>query len=382
MKIFTNAILFIFLIGIFSCSEEQVIIPKPNVKVTPVIIKDVPISVEFVGQTFGYSDIAIRARVDGFLLGIHFEEGFPVKKGQLLYTIDPQPFEAKVAEAMGRVAEAKTRLAQAKNDLNRVRPLADKNAVSKADLDAAEANYGAAQAFVEATEASLRSTRINMGYTRLYSPINGLIGKTLAKVGDYVGVAPNPVVLNTVSRIDTIYVDFSIPESNYLNLMRAIIARDRSKKLTEEDRLPVELIMADGSVHEHSGFIDFVDRQVDPNTGTILIRASFPNPNGIVRPGQFAKIRAVSQVLTDALLVPQKSITEIQGKHSVFILSDSNKVEFRPVMVGNKVDDLWIIKEGLKPDEKVLYEGLMRIRGGVEVNPAIEEYVSLSREKE
>lgn len=223
MKISSFAsILFLFLSVITNgCKEKQASqLPPPNVQVIVPIQQDIPVTEEFVGQTYGLFDISIQARIDGFLEGIHFQEGSQVKKGQLLYTIDPQPLEAKLAGAMGQLAEANTMLVKAESDLIRIKPLAEMNAVSMSDLDAAVAQRDAAKASVEASEASARSARIELGYTRIYSPINGIIGKTEAYPGDYVGKGFTDVILNEVSRIDTILVNFYIPEEKYLEIVR------------------------------------------------------------------------------------------------------------------------------------------------------------------
>ncbi len=372
------ASLILIALVLFSCGSKTKKIPPPSVNVTPVIQRNITLFEEFVGQTYGYADIAIRARVDGFLEGIHFEEGFPVKKGKLLYTIDPQPFEAKVAEAMGRVAEAKTRLVQAKNDLERYKPLAEINAISQKDLDAAEANYGAAQASVEAAEAALRAARIQLGYTKIYAPIDGIIGKSQAKVGDYVGRDPNSVVLNAVSRIDTILVEFFLPESKYLEIMRYQRVRDEAKGKRRVDRNPLQLILADGTVHDQPGVLNFINRQVDANTGSILVQTKFPNPEGIIRPGQFARIRGAIDEVEGALLVPQKAVTEIQGQYSVFVLNDSSMADFRSIGVGETVDDMWIVEEGLGAGENVIYEGLLKVKSGMPVVPVEKPFISIN----
>ena len=203
----------------FSCGqkeEQQAQAPPPQVTVVVTQAKDVPIYQEFVGQIYGFKDIAIRARVEGFLEGIHFEEGSRVEKGALLYTLESQPFEADVAAKMSAVAGAKTMLAKAKSDLDRIEPLAKEKAVSESDLDSAVAQHEAYIESVKAAEANLRASKIQLGYTKIYSPISGIIGKTKAKVGDFVGRSPNPVILNTVSRIDTILVEFFITETQYL----------------------------------------------------------------------------------------------------------------------------------------------------------------------
>ena len=263
-----------------SCAEEnnqQAQLSK--VSYIEPIIRDVPVYIEFVGSISGLYDIPIRARVDGYLEERHFIEGGPVKKGQLLYVIDSQPYEAEVASRKSDMAEAKTLLVRAENELKRIEPLAEINAVSQSDLDAAIAEAGAAQASLEASEANLELAEIKLSYTRILSPINGIIGKTKAKRGEYVGREPNPVILNTVSRIDTVLTQFFLTESEYLRIAREYLQYhdslpDRRQERRNEDNL--ELILSDGSTHTHKGDVDFIDREVDPETGAILCSGPFP----------------------------------------------------------------------------------------------------------
>jgi membrane fusion protein (multidrug efflux system) len=357
----------------FACSEKQASappqLPPANVSVIETKARDVPLFLEFVGQTSGLKDIDIRARVEGFLEGLHFQEGSDVRKGDLLYTLESQPFEEKVATRMSHVAEAKTMLAKTKGDLDRYEPLARINAVSQSDLDAARAAYEAATASLEAARANLRAARIELGYTKIYSPIDGIIGKTQAKVGDFVGREPNPVILNTVSRVDTILVTFYITETQYLEVARHL-SRMAPEKRDDRDAM-LELILIDGSVYEHKGKGDFVDREVDTTTGAMLVQASFPNPEKLLRPGQFVRVRVRSRVIKDGILIPQRCVMELQGLFSVFVVTADNKVETREITIGPKVGSHWLITGGLKPGEKVIYEGLQKARDGASVKPAM-----------
>jgi membrane fusion protein, multidrug efflux system len=365
-----SACLFLFLL---SCSEkknaETTAVPPPDVSVVETTARDVPLYLQFVGETHGLKDIAIRARVEGFLEGIHFKEGSEVKKGDLLYTLESQPFEEKVAARKSAVAEAETMLAKAKGDLDRIKPLAKINAVSKSDLDAATAAYEASKSSLEAAQATLRAANIELGYTKIYSPIDGIIGKTQAKVGDFVGREPNPVILNTVSQVDTILVTFFITESQYLEVARQIAKTDSGTR--DERKANLELILIDGSVYEHKGRIDFVNREVDTSTGAMLVQASFPNPEKLLRPGQFVKVRIQSKVVKNGILIPQRCVMELQGLHQVFIVDANNKVATRQITVGPKVDSFWLISDGLKPGEKVIYEGLQKVKDGVTVKPTV-----------
>ena len=367
---------------LFSCSkkdEQQAQAPPPQVTVVVTQAKDVPIYQEFVGQIYGFKDIAIRARVEGFLEGIHFEEGSRVEKGALLYTLESQPFEADVAAKMSRVAEANTMLAKAKSDLDRIEPLAKENAVSQSDLDGAVAQYEASIESVNAAKANLRASNIQLGYTKIYSPITGIIGKTNAKVGDFVGRSPNPVILNTVSRIDTVLVEFFITETQYLQLARRYSSEVKSAdQKTRKGEL--ELILADGSLYGYKGKPEFIDRNVDPTTGAILVQASFPNPKELLRPGQFAKVKALVAVVKDGILIPQRCVVELQGLYSVYVVGEGDKVQTRRIKVGPKIKQFWLITEGLKPDEHVVYEGLQRAKDGAVVKPTVKDIESKDQE--
>ncbi len=374
MKKLRYGLLFFCLsLSVVSCKSEKTAEappPPPEVKVIQTEAVDVPIYQEFVGQVFGLKDIAIRARVEGFLEGIHFKEGSRVKKGQLLYTMESQPFEAEVAAKMSMVAEAKTMLAKAKSDLGRIRPLAAEKAVSQSDLDGAVARYEAAIASVKAARANLKASKILLGYTKIYSPLTGIIGRTQAKVGDFVGRSPNPVLLNTVSRIDTVLVQFFITEVEYLKFARRF-KLGSGKSRNGAGKPSLELILADGSVYEHRGKLDFVDREVDPSTGSMLVQASFPNPDELLRPGQFAKVRAMVKMVRGGILIPQRCVIELQGLHSVYVVDKDNKAHNREVKVGAKVKGGWLIREGLKPGEHVVYEGLQVVRDGLIVKPVV-----------
>lgn len=382
MKTIIRNVLCIFLLLCFACSqkENQQKQPQPpEITVVVTTAQEVPIYQEFVGQTHGLKDIAIRARVEGFLEGIHFIEGSRIKKGTLLYTLESQQFEADVAAKMSRVAEARTMLAKAESDLNRIRPLAEEKAVSQSDLDAAEAQYEASIESVKASEANLKASKIQLGYTKIYSPISGIIGKTKAKVGDFVGRSPNPVILNTVSSIDTILVEFFITETQYLQEARKFSSEiEAAARNARKENL--ELILADGSLYEHKGKPEFVDRNVDPTTGAILVQASFPNPRRLLRPGQFAKVKALVKVVKGGILIPQRCVMELQGLYSVYVVGEDNKIQTREVKVGPKIKQFWLITEGVKPGEQVVYEGLQKVKDGLVVKPTVKEIQSTDQE--
>ncbi len=374
---FKSSFMALFCLFLLSCSQQEQSkpIPAQEVNVVQVEQREITNYVEYVGQVLGYIDIQIRARVDGFLDGIHFEEGAPVKKGQLLYTIDSQPFRAEVSAYKSKLAEAQTALAKAESDLNRYKPLAATNAVSKADLDAAQAQYDAALASVHAAEANLEMAKIKLSYTQIKSPINGIIGKTQAKIGEYVGSSMNTIVLNTVSQIDEIMVEFFLPENQYLMLVRSL--RDANDIFMERPNTEgkLELVLADGTMHNYKGWVNFIDRGIDPNTGTILIQTTFKNPQRIIRPGQYTKVRIPIPV-NNAIIVPQRCVVELQGQYSVMVVKDDNTVESRPIEPGMKKGDLWIINEGLKAGEKIIIDGLQKVRNGSAVEASLIEFNS------
>ena len=355
---------------ITACGKpEPPSMPPMSVAVLKVQPRDIPIYLDMIGQTFGSVDIPIRARVDGVLEEIHFLEGRDVTKDQLLYVIDPTPFRAKVVEAEGRLAEAETRLAKAASDLERIRPLAEMDAVSKQDLDGAVAQFEAAEGSLQAARAQVEQAEIQLGYTRITAPVSGLIGITQAKVGEYVGRSPNPVVLNVVSQTDPIRVRFSINEREYLRFRREFGDKLRGAETDTPRANGLQLILSDGSIHEHRGHIVSFDAAIDATTGTLTLEADFPNPERIVLPGQFARVRGVLEQRTGALAVPQRAVMETQGIFQLAVVGDDGTVDLRQVQMGPRVDDQWIVESGLEPGERVALEGLQRMRPGVKVVP-------------
>ena len=361
----------LLLVLLTGCSErKRPVPPMPELPVVVVIQRDQAISLEMVGETRGSSDVPIRARVDGFLESMDFVEGRNVEKGDLLYRIDENPYKTKVAEAQGRQAEAQTALSKAKADLDRLRPLAAIKAISQMDLDAAVAQYQAAQGTVQSANAQVKQAQILLGYCRVYAPISGRIGISQVEVGEYVGGAGNGL-LNLVSQVDPIRVRFAIDEKSYLKIARKMSARRKTPGLDKEPRKPAELvlILADGSLHKPVGHIVTTNAVVDSTTGTFTLEADFPNPDRVVLAGQFARIRTDIESLKDALLVPQRSIVELQGNFSVFVVDTEGKVEQRKVLVGAKINRLQLITSGLQPGEKVVLEGVQKLRSGMSIKP-------------
>lgn len=376
----------LFLLTISCENKEHKAPPPTEIKVVKVVQKTTPIYKEFVGQMYGLKDIPIRARVQGFLEGIFFDEGRAVKKGQLLYTIDPQPFMADVAAKESALAEAKTLLVNAENELARYKPLAKTNAVSQSDLDAAQATRDAAVSSVDAAKANLELSKINLSYTRIMAPIYGMIGKTEAREGEFVGKDPNPVILNTVSRIDTMRVQFFLTEREYLTLVREFLTEKQAKEIIQENKpepdssldnkYKLELILSDGSTYSEKGKVDFINRNVDPKTGSMLVQAHFPNPKKILRPGLYAKVKAEMMVIEDALLIPSRCVSELQGQYSVMALTDSNTIVAKHIMLGEEFGDLVMVTNGLNQNDKVVIDGLQKVRTGTLVNPTIVEFES------
>lgn len=339
-----------------------------EVYVTRVVVRDVPIVREWVGETRGRADIEIRARVQGYLQEIHFREGGRVKKGQLLYSIDKSELLQEVNSARAGLAAAKTELAYADSDVARYRPLAEMNAVSQRDLDSAVARQEAAVAQVEAAEAILRLAEINLSYTDIKAPIDGLIGLSKAKVGDYVGQSPNPVVLNTLSDTDPIHVRFPVGEREYLELARRYPEAERGTGSKDDrNQTPLELILADGTVHTHTGRVEFVERNIDASTGTLTVEASFPNPEYVLRPGQYGRVRGVIDELEGARLIPQRCVQELQGQYQVWVEKEG-AVELRNVRMGRRVDQMWVVEHGLIAGESIVVDGIQRLRAGVTVD--------------
>jgi len=364
---------------------EPTAAPLMAVQVVDARRTDVPLSFEMVGSTLGNQDVPIRARVEGFLETRDFQEGTFVKKGDLLYTIDPQPFQAKLVEAQSLLAAAQTMLVKAQADLGRIKPLAEMNAVSEQDLDSAVAQEAAARARVNAAKAGVDLAKIELSYCRLYAPIDGLIGLTKAKPGEFVGREPNPVVLNTLSDIDPIRVRFSISEREYLTLARGAMAeqdaanisgdmRDGRERRDRRGENPLDLILADGTVYKHQGFIDGSAQSIDPTTGTFTLEATFTNPRNLLLPGQFARVRSSYMTLEDVVVVPRQAVVELQGRFQVYTVNSDNEVVLVNVQTGPVKDNEIVIESGLAGGESVIVEGIQKVRPGMKVAP--QPYIS------
>ena len=352
--------------------------PPPAVEVAEVIRKDVPVYSEWVGTADGLVNATIQAQVTGYLVKQDYREGEFVRKGQILFEIDPRTFQAAadsakgaLEQSRGQLAQAEARWATAKANLERVKPLAAKNAVSQKDLDDAvgtelstRASVEAAKAAVESAKAQLETARLNLEFTKVTSPVDGIAGIAKAQVGNLVG--PGQIQeLTSVSTVDPIKAYFSISEQEYLKFQRG--RKDPEKTAAAA---PLELILADGTVYPQKGRISLADRQVDVKTGTMKIGALFPNPGNVLRPGQYALVRATMETKKGALLVPQRAVTEVQGKFLVAVVGGDNVVELRPVTPAERVGNLWVVDQGLKPGERVVVEGVQKVKTGVKVVPA------------
>jgi membrane fusion protein (multidrug efflux system) len=346
----------------------------PLVEVVEVIQKDVPIYYEWVATLDGMVNATIRAQVTGYLIKQNYRDGDMVKKGQVLFEIDPRTFEAALSQAKGSLDQARAgvelqeaRWATAKANLARVKPLAEQNAVSQKDLDDAlgseqstRASVFEAKASVAASQAAVDKAQLDLGFTKLISPIDGIAGIAKAQIGNLVG--PGSIdELTTVSTVDPIKAYAAISEQEYM--------KAAEKQSSQREKVVLEMILADGSVHPQKGEVAFADRQVDVRTGTIRVASIFPNPNNTLRPGQFARIRAEIEVRKGALVIPQRAVTEMQGKYLVAVVGSDNKVAIKAVKAGARFGQLWVIDEGLKTGEKVVAEGTQKVREGMVVNP-------------
>lgn len=358
---------FLALLLAAGCGKEQKAPPPPPpaVEVSEVIRKDVPVYMEWVGTTDGLVNATIQAQVTGYLVKQNYREGEFVKKGRVLFEIDPRTFQAAVDAAKGSLAQAEARWETAKANLQRVRPLAAKNAVSQKDLDD---NIGAelsSRAAVESAKAQLDAAQLNLGFTRVTSPVDGIAGIAKAQIGNLVG--PGQIQeLTAVSTVDPIKVYVAISEQEYMKFRRG--KGEQAGEKTAE-AIPLELILADGTVYPHKGRVALADRQVDVKTGTMRLGALFPNPGNLLRPGQYGTVRATMETKKGALLVPQRAVTEVQGKFLVAVVGSDNTVELRPVVPADRVGSLWVIDKGLKPGERVVVEGAQKVKTGVRVAP-------------
>ncbi|HEY2819892.1 MAG TPA: efflux RND transporter periplasmic adaptor subunit [Candidatus Acidoferrum sp.] len=341
--------------------------PPPDVVVTPVVQKDVPIYNEWVATLDGFDNAQIQPQVTGYIIAQTYREGSPVKKGQVLFEIDPRPFQAILDQAKAQLSQSQAQLGKTKLDVDRDTPLAKERAIAQSQLDNdIQANL-AALAAVKSAEAQVEQAQLNLDFTHVTSLLDGIAGIATVQIGNLV----NPTaVLTSVSRVEPIKAYFPISEQTYMKFAKRINTSARRDDMeAPKDTPTLQLILADGTVYQHPGKILYTDRQIDVTTGSIRVASSFPNPENILRPGQFGRVRAATEQVNGALLVPQRAVNELQGMYQVAVVGEGNKVSIRTVKVGDRVGDQWIIQDGVKPGEMVIVEGLQKVRDGSTVKP-------------
>ena len=349
------------------CDKDKVSAetPPPEVEVTPVAQQDVPLYTEAISTLDGYVNAQIQPQVTGYLLKQNYREGTAVQKGDILFEIDPRPFEALLAQAQGQLAQTQAQLGKTKLDVERDTPLAKESAIPQAQLDNDIQANQAAEAQVNAAQAQVEQATLNLGFTKVRSLIEGIAGISKAQIGDLVGPTS---VLTIVSQVQPIKAYFAISEQEYLKFANRISEVAEGKRIPS-GRKTLELILSDGSVYPNKGWVVLADRQVDVKTGTIRVAGAFDNPGGILRPGMFGRVRAATGVTKGALLVPQRAVVETQGSYSVVVVGADNKASVRPVKTGERVGQMWIITDGLQAGEQVIAEGMQKAKEGAPVQP-------------
>jgi membrane fusion protein (multidrug efflux system) len=353
-------VLIVALIICVGCSSnaEKPAPPPPGVTVAPAIQKDVPIHQEWVGTMLGNVDADIRPKVDGFLLSRLYTEGSFIEKGAPMFQLDKRQAQAAVEQAQGNLERARASLGQAQIDVRRYTPLVAQRAISQAELDKALSSETAGKAGVDANQAVLDNAKLNLGWTTVTSPISGIAGVSKVQIGDLM----TPItVMTTISSVNPIYVDFNVAEQDYLRFVREKTGRSAGQDL--------ELILGDGTVYPRRGHALFVNREVDSRTGTIQVRGEFSNPGNVMRPGQYARIRAVTELRKSAVLIPQQAVSELQGVYQVGVVSADNKITIKTVKLGPQSGDMWVVESGLQAGDNVVIDGLQRIKTGMTVAP-------------
>ncbi len=345
--------------------KEAAVAAAPEVEVTAVTQQDVPLYTECVATLDGYVNAQIQPQVSGYLMKQNYTEGTVVNKGDLLFEIDPRPFEAALQQSKGQLAQAEAVVGKTKLDVARDTPLARESAIPQAQLDNDVQANQAAEAMVDAAKAQVEQAELNLGFTKVRSLISGVAGLAKGQIGDLVGPT---TILTTVSQVEPIKAYFAISEQQYLKLADRISAVAEGRRRAGQQKI-LELILSDGSVYPRKGSVVLADRQVDVKTGTIRIAGAFENPGGILRPGMFGRVRAITGVDKAALLVPQRSVVEAQGSYSVVVVDSNNQASIRPVKTGERVGQMWVITDGVKAGEQVIAEGMQKAREGTTVRP-------------
>lgn len=376
MTLYRLAIAALIAVTVASCAKKEEAQQGP-IPVTVIVAqpKSMPASVEYVGETEAPQTVEVRSKVEGFLDRVSYTEGSIVRKGQVLFTIDQRTFLAALSQAKANLSRAEATALRARQDLARVRPLAAQDAVSKAELDAVVARASEADAGVEAARAMVRSAEIDLGYCTITSPIDGRADRSFMKVGSFVG--KGTTLLTTVSSIDPIWVNFRISEREYLETMRRREAAGlQSEPKSFDSTLALGLV--DGTTYDHMGSINLIDRAIDLRTGTLGIRCVFPNPEHLLRPGQYGRVKITVGDNPNAVPVPQRAVVEVQGKYFVVVVAADGTITQRPVKTGARLGQLWVIEDGLKQGEQVLVEGLLKLRPGMKVKPTVVSLESLT----
>jgi RND family efflux transporter MFP subunit len=349
------------------CGKKEAVVAAapPEVEVAAVVQQDVPLYSECIATLDGYVNAQIQPQVTGYLTKQNYQEGTVVHEGDVLFEIDPRPFEAALQQIKGEQAQAEAQLGKTRLDVARDTPLAKESAIPQAQLDNDIQANEAAQAVVVATKAQVEQARLNLEFTKVRSLVNGVAGLAKGQIGDLVGPT---TILTTVSQVQPIKAYFAISEQEYMKFAERISAVAEGRKRMGEQKI-LELILSDGTVYPNKGWIVLTDRQVDVKTGTIRVAGAFDNPRGMLRPGMFGRIRAVTGVAKAALLVPQRSVIEAQGSYSVVVVGSNNQASIRPVKTGDRVGQMWVITDGLKPGEQVIAEGMQKAKEGSTVRP-------------
>jgi membrane fusion protein (multidrug efflux system) len=352
--------------GLAGCGQKgPAAVVAPEVKIITVTPKDVPIYQQWIGTLDGYPNAQIRAQVSGYLIKQDYVEGSEVKKGDLLFEIDPRPFQAALDQALGKLAQDQAQYGKTQLDVKRFTPLAQVQAVSQELLDdAVQANL-AAQAAIQADKAAVESATLNLGFCSITSPVDGIAGTAQAQIGDL--VVPGGAVLTTVSTVDPIRAYFSISEQSYLAFYRQFT--NGTERDAYRSGLELQLVLSDGSTYPVAGKWFFINRQIDVSTGTFQVAGLFPNSDYLLRPGQYALVRAKTETRHGAIIVPQRAVTELQGSYQVATVDADNKAHIKTVQVGEQVGNDWLIEKGLEPNDRVVTEGTQKVREGMVVAP-------------
>ena len=391
---FPTALLSAFCFLLLGCEKKQEAAPSlPEVEFVEVVQKDVPVTREWVATLDGFVNAQIRAQVKGLLVKQDYTNGAFVSKGTPLFEIDPRPFQAMLDQSNANLGQARANLERAQAtvgkteaDVARYTPLAKESAISQQELDdSIQANLGAkaqveqAKAAIESARAAVESAKLDLSFTKIVSPIDGVTGIATAQIGDFVNPQGEP--LTTISTINPVLANVTVSEQEYLNAMKQAAVSGLSQEAILRT-LAWKLRLADGMIFPQTGRFYALDRQVDVRTGAILVKIQFPNPGNVLRPGGFGTVSTVVRIQKQALLVPQRAVSELQGGYLVAVIGKDNKVNIRPIKVGSKVDTMWIVDEGLKPGERIVAEGFQKVRENMEVQPQLHQSVSKTENSE